>query len=191
MYFQVKPDMLELRVPVWLTDIAFLGDQRSVAISSRHKHASRIFFFNILPFHPLISYLVLLYLHSNCVFFHFYQWDILFMPCTLTNKNFFFFSEHSIHCYKQTLFLDSALWSQETEKTSYQFWMGRLSPYLHKCCDFHWWVRRVNLNYISQMSFNYNKVWLLGLGITVLLKTLMCSHMFLLMPYWIIIITEL
>lgn len=34
----VKPDMLELRVPVWVTDIAYLGDQRSVAISSRHKH---------------------------------------------------------------------------------------------------------------------------------------------------------
>ncbi|KAK8389349.1 hypothetical protein O3P69_008828 [Scylla paramamosain] len=34
----VKPDMLELRVPVWITDISFLGDHHSIAISSRHKH---------------------------------------------------------------------------------------------------------------------------------------------------------
>ncbi|XP_071532235.1 WD repeat-containing protein 74 [Panulirus ornatus] len=33
----VKPDMLELRVPVWVTDVVFL-DQHSVAVSSRHKH---------------------------------------------------------------------------------------------------------------------------------------------------------
>ncbi|XP_045102755.1 WD repeat-containing protein 74-like [Portunus trituberculatus] len=34
----VKPDMLELRVPVWITDISYLGDHHSIAISSRHKH---------------------------------------------------------------------------------------------------------------------------------------------------------
>lgn len=34
----VKPDMLQLRVPVWVSGIAFLEDQHSVAVSSRHKH---------------------------------------------------------------------------------------------------------------------------------------------------------
>ncbi|XP_042226551.1 WD repeat-containing protein 74-like [Homarus americanus] len=38
----VKPDMLELRVPVWVTDAAFLEDQRTLAVSSRHKHV-RVF----------------------------------------------------------------------------------------------------------------------------------------------------
>jgi len=34
----VKPDMLQLRIPVWVTDIAFLKDHKAIAVTSRHKH---------------------------------------------------------------------------------------------------------------------------------------------------------
>nr|XP_053636214.1 WD repeat-containing protein 74-like [Cherax quadricarinatus] len=34
----VKPDMLQLRVPVWVSDIAFLEEKHCVAVSSRYKH---------------------------------------------------------------------------------------------------------------------------------------------------------
>lgn len=34
----VKPDMIQLRVPVWVTDMAFLQDHHSVAISTRYKN---------------------------------------------------------------------------------------------------------------------------------------------------------
>ncbi|CAL4174144.1 unnamed protein product, partial [Meganyctiphanes norvegica] len=34
----VRPDMLQLRIPVWVTDIAFLEDHKTIAVTSRHKH---------------------------------------------------------------------------------------------------------------------------------------------------------
>ena len=37
---QVRPDMLDLRVPVWVSDIAFLEDSRRVATCHRHSAVS-------------------------------------------------------------------------------------------------------------------------------------------------------
>jgi len=34
----VKPDMLQLRIPVWVTDIAYMEDHKTIAVTSRHKH---------------------------------------------------------------------------------------------------------------------------------------------------------
>ncbi|KAK3857913.1 hypothetical protein Pcinc_035862 [Petrolisthes cinctipes] len=34
----VKRDMLDIRVPVWVSDIAFLNDLRCIAVTTRHRH---------------------------------------------------------------------------------------------------------------------------------------------------------
>lgn len=38
--FQVKLDMLQLRVPVWVSDMDFLRDSAKVAVCTRYGHVS-------------------------------------------------------------------------------------------------------------------------------------------------------
>jgi hypothetical protein len=38
--FQVKPDMLQLRVPLWVSDMDFLRDSTKVAVCTRYGHVS-------------------------------------------------------------------------------------------------------------------------------------------------------
>jgi len=37
----VKPDKLQLRVPVWISDLDFLRDSTKVAVCTRYGHVSR------------------------------------------------------------------------------------------------------------------------------------------------------
>jgi hypothetical protein len=38
--FQVKPDMLQLRVPVWVSDMDFIQNSAKVAVCTRYGHVS-------------------------------------------------------------------------------------------------------------------------------------------------------
>ena len=38
---QVPPDMLDLRVPVWVSDLTYMPDNRTIAVVSRHKCVSK------------------------------------------------------------------------------------------------------------------------------------------------------
>lgn len=38
---QIKPDMLQLRVPVWVSDMTFLPEPNCIALATRHCHVSQ------------------------------------------------------------------------------------------------------------------------------------------------------